>query len=175
VPEQAGNDHPTSIPTGVFPVSDGYVNIAAPGQIMWERLCNALEAPELLAKPEYASGELRSKNRAALNADLAVRTKRLSASDLLTRFEKESVPCGPIYRMNEVFADPQVKHLGMAAPIKHPQLGDTAMVAQPFRMSKHPFRIRTAPPEVGQHTDEVLKELGYTPKQIGELRKRVAI
>ena len=175
VPEQAGNDHPTSIPTGVFPVSDGYVNIAATGQIMWERLCNALEAPELLAKPEYASGELRSKNRAALNADLAVRTKRLSASDLLTRFEKESVPCGPIYRMNEVFADPQVKHLGMAAPIKHPQLGDTAMVAQPFRMSKHPFRIRVAPPEVGQHTDEVLKELGYTPKQIGELRKRVAI
>ena len=175
VPAQAGNDHPTSIPTGVFPVADGYINIAATGQVMWERLCNALGAPELLAKPEYASGELRSRNRAALNADLAAHTKRFTSKELLARFEKESVPSGPIYRVDEMFADPQVKHLGMAAPIKHPKLGDTAMVAQPFRMSKHPFRIRIAPPEVGQHTDEVLRELGYTAKQIGELRKRVAI
>ena len=175
VPEQAGNDHPTSIPTGVFPVADGYINIAATGQVMWERLCNALGAPELLAKPEYASGELRSKNRAALNADLAAYTKRFTSKELLARFEKESVPSGPIYRMDELFADPQVKHLGMAAPIKHPKLGDTAMVAQPFRMSKHPFRIRTAPPEVGQHTDELLAELGYTAKQIAELKTRHAI
>jgi formyl-CoA transferase len=175
VPEQAGNDHPTSIPTGVFPVADGYINIAATGQVMWERLCNALAATELLANPQYASGELRSKNRAALNADLAAYTKRFTSKELLARFEKESVPSGPIYRMDELFADPQVKHLGMAAPIKHPKLGDTAMVAQPFRMSKHPFRIRSAPPEVGQHTDDVLQELGYTAKQIAELRKRTAI
>ena len=175
VPEQSGNDHPTSIPTGVFPVTDGYVNIAATGQTMWERLCKALGAPELLSKPEYASGELRSKNRVALNADLAAYTRHLSSKELLARFEKESVPSGPIYRMNEVFADPQVRHLGMAAPIRHPQLGETAMVAQPFRMSKYPFIIRTAPPEVGEHTEEVLKELGYTAKQIAELRKRSAI
>jgi crotonobetainyl-CoA:carnitine CoA-transferase CaiB-like acyl-CoA transferase len=175
VPEQAGNDHPTSIPTGVFPVSDGYVNVAAAGQMMWERLCKALDAQALFAKPEYLTSALRSKNRAALNADLALYTKRFTSQELLARFEKNGVAGGPIYKMNEVFADPQVKHLGMAAPLMHPKLGDTAVVAQPFRMSKHPFKIRTAPPEVGEHTDEVLKEIGYTSKQIVALRKKIAV
>jgi formyl-CoA transferase len=175
VPEQAGNDHPTSIPTGVFPVSDGYVNIAAAGQMMWERLCKALDAQTLFAKPEYQTSALRSKNRAALNVDLAQFTKRFTSKALMEKFEKGGVAGGPIYRMNEVFADPQVQHLGMAAPMKHPKLGATAVVAQPFRMSKHPFRIRTVPPEIGEHTAQVMKELGYTAKQIAELKKKIVI
>ena len=175
VPEQAGNDHPTSIPTGVFPVSDGYVNVAAAGQMMWERLCKSLDAGAMFAKPEYLTSALRSKNRAALNVDLAQFTKRFTSKELMERFEKDGVAGGPIYRMNEVFADPQVKHLGMAAPMKHPKLGDTAVVAQPFRMSKHPFKIRTVPPEIGEHTDQVMKELGYTAKQIAELKKKIVI
>jgi crotonobetainyl-CoA:carnitine CoA-transferase CaiB-like acyl-CoA transferase len=175
VPEQAGNDHPTSIPTGVFAVADGYINIAAGGQMMWERLCKALDAGALMAKPEYLSNDSRSKNRAALNADIAEYTKNFKSKDLIARFEKAGVAAGPIYRMNEMFADPQVKHLGMAAPLKHPKLGDTALVAQPFRMSKHPFKIRTAPPECGEHTDEVMKELGYNAKQIAELKAKIVI
>ena len=175
VPEQTGNDHPTSIPTGVFPVSDGYVNIAAAGQMMWERLCKGLDAEALMTRPEYLTPELRSKNRAALNVDLSEITKRFTSKDLIGRLEKGGVACGPIYKMNEVFADPQVQHLGMAAPMKHPQLGDTALVAQPFKMSRHPFRIRTAPPEVGEHTRAIMQELGYTPEQIAELEAKIVI
>jgi len=175
VAEQAGNDHPTSIPTGVFPVADGFVNIAASGQTMWERLCKALGAADLMAKPEYQTHELRSANRAALNADLAGYTKRLTSKDLLERFETAGVAAGPIYKMDEMFADPQVKHLEMAAPLDHPKLGSTAMVAQPFRMSRHPFRIRSAPPECGEHTDEVMHELGYSDERIAALRKKLVI
>jgi len=175
VAEQAGNDHPTSIPTGVFPVADGYVNIAASGQTMFERLCKALDAPELMAKPEYRTHELRSQNRAALHADIGEYTKKLDSKELVERFERAGVAAGPIYRMDDMFADPQVQHLEMAAPIDHPKLGKTAMVAQPFRMSKHPFRIRTAPPECGEHTDEVMRELGYTDAQIAELREKIII
>ena len=175
VAEQAGNDHPTSIPTGVFPVADGYVNIAASGQTMFERLCKALDAPELLAKPEYKTHELRSQNRAALHADIGEYTKKLDSKALVERFERAGVAAGPIYRMDDMFADPQVQHLEMAAPIEHPKLGKTAMVAQPFRLSKHPFRIRTAPPECGEHTDEVMRELGYTDEQIAALRAKIII
>ena len=175
VAEQAGNDHPTSIPTGVFPVSDGYVNIAASGQMMWERLCKALGATALMAKPAYATHELRSQNRAALNTDLAEYTRKLTSKELVERFESAGVAAGPIYRMDEMFADPQVRHLEMAAPLDHPKLGKTAIVAQPFRMSSHPFRIRAATPECGEHTDEVMQALGYAPAQIAELRKKVVI
>jgi formyl-CoA transferase len=175
VPEQAGNDHPTSIPTGVFPVSDGYVNIAAAGQMMWERLCKGLDAEALMTRPEYLTPEMRSKNRAALNVDLAEITRRFTSKDLITRLEKGGVACGPIYTMDQVFADPQVKHLGMAAPLAHPKLGDTALVAQPFKLSKHPFRIRSAPPEVGEHTDEIMREIGYTPQEIEAFKAKIVI
>ncbi len=119
VPPQAGNDHPTGIPTGVFPTADGHINIAASAQNMWGRLCKALGAEELLAKAEYATPPLRSKNRAGCNQDVAEYTRRKTSREWLEAFEKASVASGPIYKMNEVFADPQVEHLGMAAPVKH--------------------------------------------------------
>jgi crotonobetainyl-CoA:carnitine CoA-transferase CaiB-like acyl-CoA transferase len=175
VPAQTGNDHPTSIPTGVFPTSDGYINIAAGEQSMWTRLCKALGADELIEKPEYANGKLRSQNRKQCNADLSRYTKTKSSKAWIEILEKGGVASGPIYRMNEVFEDPQVKHLGMAAPIKHPQLGDTAVVNQPFRLSRTPSEIRTATPDIGEHTDEILNELGYSNGQIEDLRKRMVV
>ncbi len=175
VPGQAGNDHPTSIPTGVFPTADGHINIAAGGQEMWERLCRALGADELIAKPEYASAALRSKNRVGVNRDLSEYTKRRSSREWLEIFETKGVAGGPIYKMNEVFADPQVQHLGMAVPVSHPELGDIAVVGQPFKLSRTPSEVRSATPACGEHTDEVLHELGYSDAEIADLRKRVVV
>jgi crotonobetainyl-CoA:carnitine CoA-transferase CaiB-like acyl-CoA transferase len=175
VPEQMGNDHPTSIPTGVFPTSDGFINIAAGDQTMWTRLCKAIGAEKLLSEPDYADGQLRSKNRKRVNADLSGYTKLKSSKEWAEIFENAGVASGPIYKMNEVFDDPQVKHLGMAAPVKHPQLGDSAVVNQPFALSRTPSEIRTVTPDVGQHTGEILNELGYSNDQIEDLRKRMVV
>ncbi|OGA50703.1 MAG: formyl-CoA transferase [Betaproteobacteria bacterium RIFCSPLOWO2_12_FULL_62_13] len=175
VPPQAGNDHPTKIPIGVFPTADGYINISAAAQLMWERLCKALGAEELLARPEYADGALRSQHRAQCHKDIAEFTRRKTTREWVEIFDKGSVASGPIYKMNEVFADPQVKHLGMAVPVKHPVLGDIELVGQPFGLTRTPSEIRSATPERGEHTDEVMRELGYSDGQIADLRRRVVI
>ena len=175
VPPQAGNDHPTSIPTGVFPTADGYINIGAGSNAMWERLCKALGAETLLAKPEYAGTTLRSQNRAQCNKDLAEFTRRKASREWLETFEQHGVASGPIYKMNEVFADPQVRHLGMAVPVKHPVLGDIEVVNQPVELTRTPSEIRSATPECGEHTDAVMRELGYSDEQIADLRRRIVI
>jgi crotonobetainyl-CoA:carnitine CoA-transferase CaiB-like acyl-CoA transferase len=170
VPGQAGNDHPTSIPTGVFETSDGHINVAAAGQHMFERLCAAIGAEQLIGQPEFAHEEGRSKNRAALNAAIVERTRQKSSREWIDALNTAGVPCGPIYKMNEVFDDPQVRHLRMAAPVHHPRLGDIAVVAQPVELTRTPSSIRTATPEKGEHTEEVLCGLGYDERAIARLR-----
>src|SRR4249919_1012785 len=117
VPGQAGNDHPTGIPTGVFPTSDGHINIAASGQHIYERCCKALGAESLIKDPDYANGALRSKNRKRLNAELGEFTKRYTSAALVDKLNAAGVPSGPIYSVDQTFKDPQVQHLGMAVPI----------------------------------------------------------
>ncbi len=175
VPPQAGNDHPTSIPTGVFQTVDGYINVAAGSDGMWVRLCKAIGAEALSSRPEYATGPLRSKNRKQCHAELAEFIRRKTSCEWLEIFEKNSVASGPIYKMNEVFADPQVQHLGMAVPVHHPVLGDVALVNQPFTLTRTPSEVRTVTPECGAHTDEVMRELGYNDQQISDLHSRNVI
>jgi crotonobetainyl-CoA:carnitine CoA-transferase CaiB-like acyl-CoA transferase len=175
VARQAGNDHPTSIPTGVFKTKDGHINIAAAGQVMWERTCRAIEAPELLEVADFKTGALRSKNRAAVNAALNERTVHKTSAEWIDIFNKIGVPCGPIYSIDEVFADPQVKHLGMAAAGTRPDGSEELFVAQPFKMSRTPTRIAATPPAQGQHTDEVLKEFGFADNEIADLHKAKAV
>ena len=172
VAKQAGNNHPTSIPTGVFKTTDGHINIAAAGGRIWERTCQALEAPEIAKRPEYASGALRSKNRDALNAEIEAITAKRSSTEWIDRFNKAGVPCGPIYSIDQVFADPQVKHLKMAQPVKGSKL---TLVGQGVSLSRTPSKLVAAPPALGQHTSAVLKEFGYKPKQIAALRQANAI
>ena len=176
IPEQAGNDHPTSIPTGVFPTADGHINIAGAGaQQMWERLCKAIGAEYLLAKEEYKTGKLRSNNRVALNQELYAITRTRSTQEWIERFEAASVACGPIYTMDQVFADAQTRHLGIATPVHHPELGDIEVVGQPVGLSRTPSEIRSATPARGGETDEVMHEFGYSDAQIADLRARLVI
>ena len=175
VATQAGNNHPTSIPTGVFKTSDGYINIATAGQKIWERFCRALEAPEMIKKPEYATGSNRSNNRDALNAEINRRTAQRPSAEWVERFNKAGVPSGPIYSIDQVFADPQVKHVGMAQPVKSKDGQALTLVGQPVSLSRTPSQLAAAPPGLGEHTDSVLKEFGFSVKEIAALRQANAI
>jgi formyl-CoA transferase len=175
VPKQAGNNHPTSIPTGVFKTKDGHINIASTGQVMWERLCNAIGAPELIAHADYANGALRSKNRDALNAEIEKRTAGKTSAEWIDIFNKIGVPCGPIYSIDQKFADEQVKHLGIAQAARKPDGSEQVFVGQPFVLSRTPSKIVSTPPAQGQHTDEVLKEFGFGEQEIADLHKAKAV
>ncbi len=172
VPPQAGNNHPTSIPTGVFTTQDGYINIASAGQVIWERFCKALQADELLSDTRYATGASRSTHRDALNAAIESYTQRYPSAELIALLNKAGVPCGPIYTVDQVFQDPQVQHLGMAQDVQHPVLGPIQLVGQPFTLSRHANAIRTAPPERGQDTAAVLEDLGLSAAEIASLQQR---
>jgi formyl-CoA transferase len=172
VPPQAGNNHPTSIPTGVFQTSDGYINIAVSGQDIWVRFCRAVGAAAWLEDPRFTTGKLRSANRDALNPLIQDYLKANTSQTWIDRLNKAGVPCGPIYKMNEVFADPQVKHLGIAQPVKHPQKGAIELVGQPYTLSRTPSSLRTATPDKGQHTEQVLASLGMSAAEVADYRRR---
>jgi formyl-CoA transferase len=175
VAKQAGNNHPTSIPTGVFKTKDGHINIASTGQVMWERLCNAIGAPELIAHPDYKTGALRSKNRDAVNAAIEAKTVARTSAEWIDAFNEIGVPCGPIYSIDQMFADAQVKHLGIAQAAKRPDGSEQVFVGQPFALSRTPSKIVATPPGQGEHTDEVLKEFGFADDEIAALHKAQAV
>jgi len=175
VPPQMGNDHPTSMPTSAYKTADGYINVACAGEGMWKRLCNVLGRKDLLAAPEFKDNEGRAKNRAKLNALLSESFAGRDSKSWVEVLNEAGVPCGPIYRMDEVFADPQVQHIGAAVEVSHPRLGRSRIVAQPAKLSRTPASVATATPEIGQHTEEILQELKYAKEEIDDLRKRGAV
>src|SRR5690348_13792437 len=175
VAKQAGNDHPTSIPTGVFKTRDGHINIAAAGQVIWERTCQALGSPEMFAREDFKTGALRSKNRVAVNEAINKITVNKTSAEWIDIFNKAGVPCGPINSIDQVFADRQVKHLGAAIAGHKADGSEQLFVAQPFKMSRTQTRIAAVPPKQGEHTDEVLKEFGFSDSEIGDLHKAQAV
>ncbi|MBO0766311.1 MAG: CoA transferase [Hyphomicrobiaceae bacterium] len=172
---QAGNDHPTSIPTGVFPTADGHINIAASGQHIFKRLCEALDAPGLVADPDFATADKRSRSRARLNRELAALTKQHRSAELVERLNAAGVPSGPIYAIDRVFADPQVEHVRMAVPMPHPTCAEVAVINQAVGLSRTPPVIDRPTPRLGQHTEEILAALGYDAAAIAGLRERKVV
>ena len=175
VAQQAGNDHPTSIPTGVFKTSDGYINIATTGGRIWQRFAEALGAPDLPNRPEYLTGPDRSKNRKQLNAEINTLTEKKSSDAWVREFNAAGVPCGPIYSIDQMFADPQVQHLGMAQDVPNPEGRHIRLVGQPFKLSRTPSKMAARPPELGEQTDEVLAEFGFSADEINSLRQNKVI
>jgi formyl-CoA transferase len=170
VPKQAGNNHPTSIPTGVFPTSDGHMNIAATGNVIWKRFCEVLGTTEWLTDPRFIDGRARSTNRDALNALIAERTKSDTAANWVAKLNASGVPCGPINSIDQVFADPQVQHLGIAQTLNGNR--SATYLGQPVTLSRTPSEIHAHPPSIGEHTDAILAELGLDEAAIADLRSR---
>ena len=175
IPGQAGNNHPTSIPTGVFETKDGTLNIAAVGEDIWGRLCATLEAPHLLENPNYSSNDNRSKHREALNAEINLIIKTRTSEDWVTRLNKAGVPCGAINRMDQVFADPQVQHSGLVQTIDGETSHPLHLVGQPVTLTRTPSTLQTRPPQRGEHTAAILQKFGLSAQEIEELREKKVI
>jgi len=169
---QEGNFHPTSPGTGMFQTADGYINVAASGDNLWRRFCEAAGARDLLEDPDFATVASRARHRPALIAHLNEIMRRHPSAYWVELLSKAGVPCGPINTIDQTFADPQVQHLGIAKPISHPKLGPQRVVGQPIHMSRYsqPDELRPTP-EQGEHTDEVLLELGYDAAAIARLHE----
>jgi crotonobetainyl-CoA:carnitine CoA-transferase CaiB-like acyl-CoA transferase len=175
VAKQAGNNHPTSIPTGVFKTKDGHINIATTGQKIWSRMCEAIGAPDLVQMPKYKLPADRSKHRDALTADMETYLVKKTSAQWVNLMNEAGVPCGPIYDIGQMFGDAQVKHLGMVNEIEtKDRRGTLKVVRQPVRLSRTPSKTVVAPPERGQSTKAILKEFGYSAAEIKDLAKKGA-
>jgi formyl-CoA transferase len=175
IPPQAGNDHPTGIPTGVFKTADGHINIAASGQHMFKRLCETIGRPELIADPRFVNAKDRSKNRRECNAELEKALVSRPSAEWVEKLNAAGVPCGPIYNVKEMVEDAQIQHLGLATEVKHASLGTLRIQNLPVTLSRTPGAVRTASPEAGEHSDEVLAEFGYSAAEIAALRTEKVI
>ncbi len=170
VPPQVGNDHPTGMPTSAYATADGHVNLGAGGEAMWQALCTVIDRPDLVADERFATSALRSRHRIALNEILGAIFRTQPSARWIERLNAAGVPCGPIYAMDQVFEDPQVRHGRMAAPLTHPTRGPIEVLAPTVTLSRTPGRLERSLPATGADTDDVLAELGFDADAIARLR-----
>ncbi|HEY3888541.1 MAG TPA: CoA transferase [Caulobacteraceae bacterium] len=172
---QSGNDHPTIAPSSAYPTADGYINIAASSPKQWRVLCEAMGHPDWLENADWRSSGRRSRARADINAAIAEDTARKPSAHWVELLEGVGIPCGPIYSIDQAFADPQVKHLGMAAAVDHPRLGRTHMVASPLNLRGVDKAIRCVAPVLPEDTDTVLMSVGYSEGEVAAMRESGAV
>ena len=169
---QAGNNHPTSVPTGVFKTSNGSINLAVAGETIWRRFAEAVDKKEWLAMDEFKDAKERLKNRDYLNKLIEGVTIFKTSDEWVKKLEKVGVPCGPINSIDKVFNDPQVKHLSIAQSIETIPFGQTELVGQPFNLSRSPSAMKQRPPEKGEHNEDVLLDLGFSNEELNELKSK---
>jgi crotonobetainyl-CoA:carnitine CoA-transferase CaiB-like acyl-CoA transferase len=174
VAKQAGNNHPTGVPTGTFKTRDGYANIA-PTPPMWKRFCKAIGRPEWGENPEWATPKGRRQHREVINAAINEITTKEDTASLVARMNAAGVPCGPVYGIDQAFNDPQVKHLGIAKDVPSKALGNIKVIGQPIALSRTPTSMVTGAPDYAEQADEILAEFGYSGKDIESFRKIGAI
>jgi len=177
IPEQEGNNHPTNFPMGVFEAADGQINLAASTDKMFKGFCEALDVPELAEDPRYHKILDRIEHRQQLTERMNEITRQRPTVELVEKLNDAGVPCGPIYSMQQAFEDPQVKHLKMVKPAHHHKLGTLNLVRSPINLSSfvHSENFNHAGPELGQHTDEILKEFGFGDDEVRKLRESGAV
>jgi formyl-CoA transferase len=172
IPTQAGNYHPTSIPTGVYKAKDGYMNIAVFGSKIWERFCDILGAPEWVTDERYKDKQGRSINRDSINAEI---NRRLAAQDCaywVELFNAGGVACGLINDVKAVFEEPQVQHLGIVKEVVSKHHGPQRLVGQPMQLERTPSTIARAAPKRGEHSEEILKEIGLETAELAVLKSK---
>ena len=171
IPEQAGNNHPQSIPTGVFATSDGNINIAVAGEQIWQRFADVLDKPKWKNDERFLNNDARSKNRDMLNAEIEAITITNSTTYWVSTLNKAGIPAGEINNIAQVFNNAQVRHLGLAQGVTSHERGTTELVGQPIIMSRTPSKIMSPSPLSGAHSEDILKALNYSKHQIEMLRK----
>ena len=159
IPVPQGNDHPSIVPYGTFECGDGLINLAVGNDSLWRKFCEALGFTALGANPLYATNEGRVHHRADLNAEMYPALRQYTRAEVTERLEAAGVPCGPVYNMQEVFADPHVQERGVAVSVPHATLGETTVTTPPWLFGDQRPPVRRAPPAAGQHTAEILAEL----------------
>ncbi len=174
VPPQEGNYHPTNVPMGLFPTADGFLNLSATGK-NFAKFCKLIDREKAATDPRFATTGLRSRNKEALNELIATALRARTSREWFEMMVEAGLPCGPVYDIKDVFADPQVQALRITRSVTHPRLGDVDLIAQPCEMTGFDRSIRTATPDLGEHNDEVLKSLGYDANAIEGLKAARAI
>lgn len=174
-PKPEGNRHPSVAPYQTFSASDGYVNVAVGNQNLWRRFCDALGLQHLVDDPRFAENSGRLQNIEKLDRLISDVMATLTVDEAIERLEKGGVPAGPVYNIEEVFAQPQVDHLNLRVPMEHATAGPIQVTGVPYRFSRTPGSLRQSPPTLGQHTDEILAEIGFTPAEIDGLRSEGAV
>jgi formyl-CoA transferase len=175
IPSQVGNEHPTSVPTNRYETKDGAINIAVAGEVIWQRFCKAIGKGVWVDDPAYVTNDDRREHRDRLNREIEAITRTKTSNEWVDLLLEAGVPCGPIYRIDELFADPQVEHLGIATAMESETFGETRAMAQPIHMARTPSKITTPPPNRGADTDELLQELGLSDNEIASLRERSVV
>ena len=175
VPPQEGNNHPTNTPMGLFPTADGFLNLAATSNKNFVKFCRLIDREKMGADPRFASSGLRARNKEALNELTAAALRARTSREWFDIMVAEQIPCGPVYNVRDVFADPQVEELRIKRSVTHPRLGEIDLIAQPCEITGFDRALRSATPDLGQHNEEILQSLGYDAEEIEKLKAKRAI